>query len=89
MCWGESLLRVLTSGAASTSRFLTSSQKYSGIQRRFFSQLPGVRSPWPAALPSPKPFSSGKVSGFMLPCQGSGTSPFLRALLNPAAVSNV
>lgn len=73
---------LLTSGPASTSSCLTSSQKFSGIQRRFSSRFP-VRVPWPAALASPKPFSSRQVSGFMLPCRGSARSPLLRALLIP------
>lgn len=86
---GISPSRLLTSGAASTSSSLTSPQKFSGIQRHFFWQLSGVRSPWPSALPSPKPFSSGKLSGFMLPCRGSWNEPLLRALLNRAGASNV
>lgn len=72
--------RVLTSGPASTSSFFASSQKVSGTkrrsQRRFFLQLLGVRSCWPAAIASLKPFSSGRFACFMLPlCYGIETTP--------------
>lgn len=67
--WGQeggigcSLLWVLTSGPASTSSFLASSQKLSGIrrciQRRFLLR--------PSAVPSLMPFSSGRF--ILLLCQ--------------------
>lgn len=80
LCRGQrSLPRVLTSGPASTSSFFASPQKLSGTRRRsqrcFLPLLPGVRSCWPAAIASLRPFSSGRFACFMLLLCGGVKQP--------------